>query len=104
MPAAVLDAPYRPTATAADAAATAAASGAPSLTPRQREILILIAQGRRNKEIAERLDTVEGTIKVHVKAVLEKLGVGNRTHAVVKGIRMGLIPAGIVLPDGGGED
>lgn len=102
VPAAALDALSNPAALTPEAATV---PGAPSLTPRQREILILIAEGLQNKEIAEQLNTVEGTIKVHVKTILEKLGVGNRTFAVVKGIRMGLIPADIVLPrDGGGEN
>lgn len=106
VPAAALEALSNPAAPMRDGAA---APGAPSLTPRQREILILIAEGLQNKEIAEKLNTVEGTIKVHVKTILEKLGVGNRTFAVVTGIRLGLIPADIVLPrggvaEGGGED
>ncbi len=97
VPAAALQALNNPA--AAESTDTAIAPpGVPSLTPRQKEILILLARGLQNKDIAERLDTVEGTVKVHVKTILEKLGVGNRTHAVVKGIRLGLIPADMVLP------
>lgn len=71
----------------------------PALTPRQREILLLMAHGMQNKDIANQLGMLEGTVKVHVKSILQKLGVNNRTHAVVTGIRMGLVPASVVLPE-----
>lgn len=100
VPAAALDAAGRQPAAATGAGQAPLPTGAPPLTPRQQEILLLLARGLQNREIAARLDTVEGTVKVHVKTILEKLGVGNRTHAVVKGIRLGLIPADMVLPDG----
>ena len=77
---------------------TAANSG-PTLTPRQHEILLLMAQGMQNKDIASELGMLEGTVKVHVKSILQKLGVNNRTHAVVTGIRRGLIPTHHILPD-----
>jgi DNA-binding NarL/FixJ family response regulator len=76
---------------------------APSLTPRQREILILMAQGLQNKDIAASLGTLEGTVKVHVKGILQKLGVNNRTHAVVKGVRVGLVPQHIIMRDNGAD-
>lgn len=72
---------------------------APKLTPRQHEILLLMAQGMQNKDIASELGMLEGTVKVHVKSILQKLGVNNRTHAVVIGIRQGLVPASLILPD-----
>lgn len=78
---------------------SAAAKNVPSLTPRQHEILLLMAQGMQNKDIASELGMLEGTVKVHVKSILQKLGVNNRTHAVVSAIRQGLIPASLVLPD-----
>ena len=74
-------------------------AGAPSLTPRQQEILLLMAQGLQNRDIASSLGMLEGTVKVHVKSILQKLGVNNRTHAVVTGIRLGLVPSDMVLPD-----
>ena len=77
---------------------------APSLTPRQYEILQLMAEGMQNKDIAAELGMLEGTVKVHVKSILQKLGVNNRTHAVVTGIRQGLVPASVVLPDGQSTD
>ena len=73
----------------------------PKLTPRQHEILLLMAQGMQNKDIASELGMLEGTVKVHVKSILQKLGVNNRTHAVVTGIREGLVPASLILPDSG---
>lgn len=76
------------------------AENAPRLTPRQQEILMLMAQGLQNRDIASSLGMLEGTVKVHVKSILQKLGVNNRTHAVVTGIRLGLVPSDLVLPDG----
>ena len=73
--------------------------GAPHLTPRQQEILLLMAQGLQNRDIASALGMLEGTVKVHVKSILQKLGVNNRTHAVVTGIRLGLVPSDLVLPE-----
>ncbi len=69
------------------------------LTPRQHEILLLMAQGMQNKDIASELGMLEGTVKVHVKSILQRLGVNNRTHAVVTGLRKGLVPSSLVLPD-----
>ncbi len=74
------------------------------LTPRQREILVHMANGLKNREIAEQLDTLEGTVKVHVKTILLKLGASNRTHAVIQALRLGLIPAGTVQADGDWEE
>jgi DNA-binding NarL/FixJ family response regulator len=51
------------------------------LTPREREVLALLAQGRTNREIAQDLVISEPTAKVHVRHILEKLGVRNRTEA-----------------------
>ncbi len=78
---------------------SAAAIAGPTLTPRQHQILLLMAQGMQNKDIASELGMLEGTVKVHVKSILQKLGVNNRTHAVVTGIRRGLIPTSHILSD-----
>lgn len=51
------------------------------LSPRQREVLRLVSQGKLNKEIAHRLGMTEGTVKSHVRNILRKLDVGNRTQA-----------------------
>jgi len=57
--------------------------GAAFLTPRQREVLTLLGQGKSNKEIARVLHLAEGTVKLHVTAILKALKVNNRTRAVV---------------------
>ncbi len=62
------------------------------LTPRQREVLTLMAEGQPNKEIARNLGMLEGTAKVHVRAIFRNLEVNNRTTAVFVGIRLGYIP------------
>jgi len=56
----------------------------PMLTKRQREVLKLLAEGKRNGEIAEILGTSEFTVRVHVSAILKGLGVANRTQAALK--------------------
>jgi DNA-binding NarL/FixJ family response regulator len=61
------------------------------LTGREVEILQHVASGRRNREIADVLTITEDTVKTHVKHLLEKLGAGDRTEAVVLGIRRGII-------------
>ncbi len=62
-----------------------------SLTPREREVLGLLAEGLSNKAIADRLSISEHTAKFHVNAVLAKLGVQRRTEAVVRAARLGLV-------------
>ena len=65
---------------------------APSLTPRQIEVLSLMAEGQSNKMIARTLNRSAGTVKLHVAAVLKALGADNRTHAVLVAVRSGLLP------------
>ncbi|MBT6093775.1 MAG: response regulator transcription factor [Rhodospirillaceae bacterium] len=60
------------------------------LTPRQCDVLDLMAKGYSNKEIARTLDLAEGTVKLHVTALLKALDVSNRTQAVIKATAMGL--------------
>jgi DNA-binding NarL/FixJ family response regulator len=62
-----------------------------ALTPREVEVLRLVAEGNRNKDIAERLFISEETVKVHVKHVMEKLGASDRTEAVAIGVKRGII-------------
>jgi DNA-binding NarL/FixJ family response regulator len=61
------------------------------LTPRETQVLQLLAQGLANKQIARALGISEHTIKFHVSSIYGKLGVGNRTEAVRVGARQGLI-------------
>jgi NarL family two-component system response regulator YdfI len=61
------------------------------LTPREREVLQMLAGGLGNKEIAARMNISEHTVKFHVGSILGKLGAGSRTEAVSIGIRRGLV-------------
>jgi two-component system, NarL family, response regulator YdfI len=63
----------------------------PSLTPREVEVLNLMAQGLGNKEIAWRLHISEHTVKFHIGSIFNKLDASGRTEAVTLGIRAGLI-------------
>ncbi|MDQ2936477.1 MAG: response regulator transcription factor [Acidobacteriota bacterium] len=62
-----------------------------ALTPREREVLDMLAEGLSNKEIAWRMKISEHTVKFHVSSIFSKLGVSTRTEAVMQGIRQGLI-------------
>lgn len=64
---------------------------AEALTPRESEVLRLLAEGSSNKEIAARLNISEHTIKFHIRSILGKLGAASRTEAVTRGLRSGLI-------------
>ena len=61
------------------------------LTPRELQVLRLIAEGKSNKEVAHELGISEHTVKFHVNAILGKLNAQSRTEAVVVGTRLGLI-------------
>jgi DNA-binding NarL/FixJ family response regulator len=65
-----------------------------SLTPKEREVLALIARGRSNDEIGRDLFISEGTVKTHVAAILRKLGVGDRVQAAVAAVEAGSGPRG----------
>jgi len=62
-----------------------------TLTPRERQVLNMMAEGFGNKEIAWRLQISEHTVKFHVSSILAKLGASSRTEAVTRGLRRGLI-------------
>ncbi len=61
------------------------------LSPRQIDVIRLISQGKSNKQIAYELGLTEGTVKLHVTAILKLLNVYNRTGAVIEATRLGLI-------------
>ena len=61
------------------------------LTPREIEVLELLAEGLPNKAIAARLSISDQTVKFHVSSICGKLGAANRTDAVRRGVRRGLI-------------
>jgi two-component system, NarL family, response regulator YdfI len=67
------------------------AGDAPRLTPREREILAMVADGLGNKEIAWRLKISEHTVKFHVNSIFTKLDASTRAEAVSLGFRLGLI-------------
>jgi DNA-binding NarL/FixJ family response regulator len=64
------------------------------LTPREEEVLHLLAEGLSNREIGEQLHLTEGTVKNYVSAIIAKLHANDRTHAVVTAIRRGLVTLG----------
>lgn len=61
------------------------------LTEREQEVLLALARGLSNREIAGQLVITEGTVKNHVSSLIDKLGVRDRTQAVLKGQELGLI-------------
>jgi len=62
-----------------------------ALTPREIEVLSLVARGLGNREIGHLLGTAPGTVKAHVQSILSKLGAKDRTHAVTLALRRGII-------------
>lgn len=63
----------------------------PPLTPRETEILRLLASGFTNRQIADALFLAEGTVKNHISTVLAKLGVRDRTRAVLRALHLGML-------------
>jgi DNA-binding NarL/FixJ family response regulator len=63
----------------------------PAPTTRELEVLTLVGEGLRNKEVAARLSIGEDTVKMHLRNVMRKLNVNDRTHAVMLAVRRGLI-------------
>jgi DNA-binding CsgD family transcriptional regulator len=68
---------------------------APQLSPRERLILCRLIEGASNKSIARKMDIAEATVKVHVKAILRKIRVHNRTQAAIWGINNGCLSGAI---------
>jgi DNA-binding NarL/FixJ family response regulator len=66
--------------------------GEEDLTAREREVLTLIRDGYKNKQVADQLTISENTVNFHIKNVVDKLGAKDRTHAVTIAIRRGLLP------------
>jgi DNA-binding NarL/FixJ family response regulator len=65
--------------------------GEDNLTPREMEVLGLIRDGYRNKQIADQLSISETTVNFHIKNLVDKLGANDRTHAVTIALRRGLL-------------
>jgi DNA-binding NarL/FixJ family response regulator len=71
-----------------------------NLTQREHDILALLAEGRANREIAQRLYLSEKTVKAHLAAIFRKLGVTNRTQAAMMAVQMGVGPVpGALVPE-----
>jgi DNA-binding NarL/FixJ family response regulator len=68
--------------------------GEEDLTAREMDVLRHVADGGRNRDIAERLFISEETVKVHIKHIMEKLGASDRTQAVAIALRRGIIHLG----------
>jgi DNA-binding NarL/FixJ family response regulator len=62
-----------------------------TLTAREIEVLQQVAEGNRNRDIADRLFISEGTVKVHIQHIMEKLGASDRTQAITVAVRRGII-------------
>jgi DNA-binding CsgD family transcriptional regulator len=80
-------------------------SGPARLSPQEGHVLRNLAEGHANKIIARKLGTAESTVKVHVKNILRKIGVANRTQATRRAINRGLLKGskeeGAAAPDPG---
>ncbi len=61
------------------------------LSPREREIIVMLARGASNKEIARLLDLAESTVKIHVQGILRKLNIASRVQAAVYAVEHGLV-------------
>jgi len=64
------------------------AAGGAALTPRERDLVDLVRRGMRNREIAEELGVTEGTVKVYLHALFDKLGVDNRTELAMRAAQL----------------
>ncbi len=62
----------------------------PQLTERERQVLLLMTEGKNNQEITTALNISEGTIKFHVNGILRKLSVSDRTQAVLVALKRGI--------------
>jgi DNA-binding NarL/FixJ family response regulator len=74
------------------AALRAPKSAAASLTPREREVVVLLASGGTNRELGKLLGVTERTARTHVSNILSKLGLASRTQAAMWAVREGLVP------------
>ena len=62
------------------------------LSPREREVLTVLARGRSNRQIAKELAITEETVKAHVSSILAKLHLADRTQAAIFGLQQRLVP------------
>jgi DNA-binding NarL/FixJ family response regulator len=73
--------------------------GRPQLTRREQEIIVLVARGRANGQIARELHIAPQTVKTHVSNILGKLNLQSRTEAALHAMRVGLVPVNQKAPD-----
>jgi DNA-binding NarL/FixJ family response regulator len=66
-------------------------AGSPALTPREVDVLRLVAAGKRNRDIADALQVSHATVRTHVASILQKLGVESRTQATLAAIELGFV-------------
>ncbi len=64
------------------------------LSPRESEIIVMLARGASNKEIARELDMAESTVKIHIQSILRKLNLSSRVQAAVYAVKHGLVDSG----------
>ena len=81
-----------PALAAGSAPAAPGSDSAPLLTPREHDVLRLLAEGLPNKGVASRLEVSEHTVKFHVNSIMGKLNAQSRTEAVILATRLGLLP------------
>lgn len=74
-------------------AGSASVSGAVEFSPREREVIVCLARGASNKEIARALDMAESTVKIHVQGILRKLNLSSRVQAAIYAVEHGLADA-----------
>ncbi|RVU15016.1 response regulator transcription factor [Streptomyces antnestii] len=74
------------------------------LTGRESEVLLMLARGKANKEIARELRIGQQTVKTYVSHIFDKFGVHSRTQAVAHALRLGLVPAGELARGGAAAD
>jgi DNA-binding NarL/FixJ family response regulator len=75
-----------------DAMAKKTAEEEANLSPREDEVLRLVAQGATNKEIADSLFISENTVKTHLRNIMDKLHLANRSQAAAYAVKRGLVP------------
>jgi DNA-binding NarL/FixJ family response regulator len=85
------EAPLDPRAASALLSARAQATPAEELSPREREVLVLVAEGLPNKLISRRLGISEKTVKAHLTSVFRSIGVDDRTQAAMWAVRNGIV-------------
>jgi DNA-binding CsgD family transcriptional regulator len=87
----LLDDRSQGTASVTPRAAPASAPSLPALTPRERDVLALVAAGHTLEQVGRRLGMARNTAHTHLKHVYRKLGISTRSQAVVAAIRLGLL-------------